>query len=106
MPGGFIAFAWVFYLVIPNPYELSHLPEYVILGALALHAPKGDVEGSEKAAGRPPYFRSAVITSVVGTIDELYQVLLPLRYFAWYDVVLNGVRGLLGLTLFWGISKE
>jgi hypothetical protein len=68
MPGGFIAFAWVFYLVIPNPYELSHLPEYVILGALALHAPKGDVEGSEKAAGRPPYFRSAVITSVVGTI--------------------------------------
>ena len=78
----------MFYLIIPSPYELTHLPEYAILGALVLHALKGDMEGSEKVAERPLYFRSAVITGVVGTIDELYQGLLPLRYFAWYDVLL------------------
>ncbi len=104
--GGFIAFAWVFYLVIPSAYELTHLSEYAILGALVLHALKGDVERSEKVAERSLYFRSAVITGVVGTIDELYQGLLPLRYFAWYDVLLNGVGGLFGLALAWGISRE
>jgi hypothetical protein len=105
--GGFITFAWVFYAIIPNPYELTHLPQYAILGVLLQHALKGgDAEQSEKESGRSLYFRSALITGVVGTIDELYQGVLPLRYFAWYDVFLNEVGGLLGLTVLWGISRE
>jgi len=64
------------------------------------------VEQSEKCSARCLYVRSALITGVVGTIDELYQGLLPLRYFAWYDVFLNEVGGLLGLTVLWGISRE
>jgi glycopeptide antibiotics resistance protein len=43
---------------------------------------------------------------VLGTIDELYQGILPLRCFTWYDIFLNGIGGLLGLTIFWGIARE
>jgi glycopeptide antibiotics resistance protein len=46
------------------------------------------------------YFRSAVIVDLLGFIDELYQGILPLRYFTWYDIFLNGLGGVLGLTIF------
>ena len=163
-----IAIASLFYLITPNPYELTHLPEYAILGILTLHAIKGGEGKKEKVnegyfapvrmspsenTGRlckilsaPPanalsspgirlrqgrwrtgvamagrfftrgimalvksnrvYLRSGVITGAFGTIDELYQGILPLRYFAWHDILLNGLGGLLGLTIFWGISRE
>jgi hypothetical protein len=105
--GGFISFASLFYLIIPNPYELTHLPEYAILGILTRYAIKGgDRAKREKANETYFYFRSALITGAIGTIDEVYQAILPLRYFAWYDIFLNWLGGLLGLTLLWGISKE
>ena len=108
--GGLIGFASLFYLVIPNPYELTHLPEYAILGILILHAIK-EREGRERsimprAKSKRVYFRSAMITGALGTIDELYQGILPLRYFAWRDIVLNGLGGLLGLTIFWALTRE
>ena len=62
-----------------------------------------------KALSKPSnrvYLQSAMIISVLGTIDELYQGILPLRYFNWRDIFLNGLGGLLGLTIFWGISRE
>jgi len=52
------------------------------------------------------YFRSAAITGALGVIDELYQGVLPLRYFGWYDIFLNMLGGLFGLTILWGIIKE
>ncbi len=139
--GGLITSASLFYLIIPNPYELTHLPEYAILGILILHAIKAGERRSRekvnetyfypvrrlsssvqrwygrqswvwnrfKVLSKPSnrvYFRSAVITGGLGTIDELYQGVLPLRYFTWYDILLNGLGGVLGLTLVWGISRE
>jgi len=105
--GILIAVASLFYLIIPNPYELTHLPEYAILGILILYAVKGgDGRRREKVNESYYYFRSAMITGLLGTIDELYQGILPLRYFTWYDVFLNGIGGLLGLTIFWGINRE
>jgi len=105
--GILIAVASLFYLIIPNPYELTHLPEYAILGILIVHAHKrGDGRRREKVNESYYYFRSAMITGLLGTIDELYQGILPLRYFTWYDVFLNGIGGLLGLTIFWGINRE
>ena len=139
--GGLIAFASLYYLIVPNPYKLTHLPEYAILGVLVLRAIKGG-EGRKrekvnetyiypvrrlsssvqrwygreswvwnrfKALSKPSnrvYLQSAMIISVLGTIDELYQGVLPLRFFAWRDIFLNGLGGLLGLTIFWGISRE
>ena len=105
--GGLIAFACLFYLVIPNPYELTHFPEYAILGVLILRAIK-ERQGrtAEKANEIYLYFSSAMITAAFGTIDEIYQGVLPSRYFTWYDIVLNGLGGLLGLTVLWALTRE
>jgi hypothetical protein len=105
--GGLMAFASLFYLVIPNPYELTHFPEYAIMGVLILNAIK-ERQGrtAEKTDGIYLYFRSAMITGALGSIDELYQGILPLRYFAWRDIVLNGLGGLLGLTILWALTRE
>ncbi len=102
-----ITVASIFYLIIPNPYELTHLPEYAILGILVMRAIKG-TEGrrGEKMNETSLYLQSAAITCALGVIDELYQGILPSRFFAWYDIFLNGVGGLLGLTIFWGIRRE
>lgn len=101
--GGLITFSTIFYFVVPNPYELTHLPEYAILGILVMQAIK-EAEGKrrEKMSETSSYFQSAAITCALGIIDELYQGILPSRNFAWYDIFLNGVGGLLGLTIFWG----
>ena len=139
--GGLIGVSCLFYFIIPNPYELTHLPEYAILSILIMQASKGGKwKGREKvnkkyiysvrrfsssvqrwygreswvwnrfkALSKPSnrvYFRSAAITGMVGGIDEIYQGLLPLRYFTWYDILLNMLGGLLGLTIFWGIIRD
>jgi hypothetical protein len=104
---GFIALASLSYFIKPNAYELTHVPQYAILGVLLLHALKRrDGEKGRKASEGPFYFRSAMITGVAGTADELYQGILPLRYFAWYDVALNVLGGLLGLAVFWAFSRK
>ena len=136
--GGIIISAILFYLIIPNPYELTHLPEYAILSILIMKAIKG-VKGKEKInntniysvrrisssdqrwyrgswfwnrfktlpkISNRVYFRSAAITGALGAVDEIYQGLLPLRYFTWYDILLNVIGGLLGLTILWGIIRE
>ena len=122
--GGSITVSFLFYRVIPNPYELTHLPEYAILSMLIVRAIKaGEGTNSVQCAGRhypsvllqrgtergganSLYFQSAVFTTALGTVDELYQGLLPSRCFIWYDILLNGLGGILGLTIVWGISKE
>jgi len=137
--GGLLTSAILFYLLIPNPYELTHLPEYAILSILVMKAIKGVKEKEKinntniypvrrisssdqrwhkrqswfwnrfktlpKISNRV-YFRSAAITGALGAVDEIYQGLLPLRYFTWYDILLNVIGGLLGLTILWGIIRE
>ena len=105
--GGSITTSSLFYCIIPNPYELTHLPEYAILGLLMVRAIKGDTAPlKERDGANSLYLRSAGFTCAIGTMDELYQGLLPGRYFTWYDIMLNGLGALLGLTIFWGISRE
>jgi len=139
--GGLLTSAILFYFIIPNPYELTHLPEYAILSILIIKAIKKQKgKGKEKLndtyiypvrrisssdqrwykreswvwnrfkilpkISNRVYFRSAAITGALGAIDELYQGVLPLRYFVWYDIFLNMVGGLLGLTIFRGIIRE
>ena len=105
--GGSITASSLFYFIIPNPYELTHLPEYAVLGLLMVRAIKGDtVPLREQSGANFLYLRSAGVTSAIGAMDELYQGLLPGRDFTWYDILLNGLGALLGLTIFWGISRE
>ena len=148
--GGSIATACFFYRVVPNPYELTHLPEYAILSILMVRAIKvkegtrsyslgaGESCRSEAKVPKPTmasfpvcvqrtarhystvfrlqrterrgtnllYFRSAVLTTAFGATDELYQGLLPGRSFIWYDILLNGLGGVLGLVIVWGMSRK
>jgi len=139
--GGIITYAILFYFIIPNPYELTHLPEYAILSILIMKAiKKQKVKGKEKLSdtsiypvrkiissdqrwykreswvwnrfkalpkiSNRVYFRSGAVTGAIGAIDELYQGVLPSRYFTWYDILLNVIGGILGLTIFWGIIRE
>ncbi len=77
------------------------------MSILIIKAIKGE-KGKEKEKLNDTYiyFRSAAITGALGVIDELYQGVLPLRYFVWYDIFLNIIGGLFGLTILWGIIKE
>jgi len=139
--GGIIISAILFHLIIPNPYELTHLPEYAILSILIIQAIKKQKgKGKEKLSdtyiypvrrfsssdqrwykreslvwnrfkilhkiSNRVYFVSGAVTGALGAVDEIYQGLLPLRYFTWYDILLNVIGGLLGLTIFWGLNRK
>ena len=121
--GGIVAIAVLFYRTKRNPYELTHFPEYAILSILVIQAMKrskntptekvtGGAEGmvTARAIGESLhsylYCKALAITVALGAIDELYQGLLPTRYFNVYDILLNGLGGDLGLTFVWGISRE
>jgi len=97
----------LFFYLNPNPYELTHLPEYAVLSVLIMGAVR---EREDKAGdhvhGRALYVRAAVITVIFGAIDELYQGALPMRFFNVYDIFLNGAGGILGLTIFWGVERR
>ena len=101
--GGLIVFCYIYYLFNKNPYELTHLPEYAIMGILL-----GNVTRSGKKRGNKNYFfiGSGLIILALGTADEIYQGLLPLRFFRVYDIVLNVLGGILGLIVFWGLKKD
>ena len=100
---GLTAFCYFFYLYNPSPYELTHLPEYAIMSILLNHAIKA---GGKKEDRDYFLIRSGLITLILGAVDELYQELLPLRFFRGYDVVLNGLGGVLGLTVYWTIEQD
>ena len=101
------------YQLIPNPYEFTHLPEYAVLSMLLFWAWNKTKKSREemKSAGKPrifmnPYFQSGVITGMVGSADEIYQLYLPNRAYTWYDIFLNILGGILGLLIIWGMRRR
>jgi len=112
--GGIFLLSFLIYKLIPNPYEFTHLPEYAILSILIMraldkeklkrtNAKKEKIK--ELLIGKNPYFFSAMITGIIGTLDEIYQYFLPNRFFTWYDIFLNILGGILGLLIFWGLKR-
>jgi hypothetical protein len=113
--GGIFILSFLIYQFIPNPYEFTHLPEYAILSifiiwALDKEKLKGTKAKKDKnkklVIGKNPYFLSAMLTGLIGTVDEIYQYFLPNRYFTLYDIFLNILGGILGLLIFWRIKKS
>jgi len=96
----------LFFFLNPNPYELTHLPEYAILSVLIMGAMREkEAKGGGNVNGPALYVRTAVITVVLGAVDELYQGALPMRFFNVYGILLNGAGGILGLTILWGVER-
>ncbi len=98
--GIFLLSVFIYKTYIPNPYEFTHLPEYAILSFLLMRAITAGKRGNPTLINNP-YFLSGLITSIIGTADEVYQHFLPSRYFNWYDIALNILGGILGLLIFW-----
>jgi hypothetical protein len=113
--GGIFLLSFIIYQFIPNPYEFTHLPEYAILSILIIWAlDKEKLKSTDakkeknirRTISKNPYFLSAMITGLIGTVDEIYQYFLPNRYFTLYDIFLNILGGILGLLIFWRIKKS
>ena len=112
--GGIFLLSFVIYQLIPNPYEFTHLPEYAILSILIIRAMDKEKvrsknaekeENAKSAIIKNSYFLSAMATGIIGTGDEIYQYLIPNRFFTLYDIFLNILGGILGLLIYWRIRK-
>lgn len=87
---GFI-FAW------RQPYlsEKAHVLEYALLGWLTMR----DLTRSKGNILKSLFFALAFIT-LIGSLDEGYQRLLPWRVFETRDILTNVLSGALGIVLF------
>ena len=112
--GSIFLLSFILYRFIPNPYEFTHLPEYAILSILIVWTldkkklKRTDAKKEKNirlTISKNPYFLSAIITGLIGAVDEIYQYFLPNRYFTWYDILLNIFGGILGLLIFWRIKR-
>jgi len=76
------------------PEEKIHLLEFAVLGWLAsrdLIKPGRKVKGIVFALA---------FTFTVGILDEVFQGILPYRYFQWCDISFNCAGGLWGVILY------
>ena len=72
-----------------NPEESIHFIEYGVLGVLFFHAL------SFRLSDWSIYVAAVLLTSLVGTLDEVVQWFTPQRYFDFRDIWLNAGAGLL-----------
>lgn len=100
--GCILLLSFIIYQFLPNPYEFTHIPEYATLSILVIRTLNREKRSSFI---KNSYFISGLITGVIGTGDEVYQHFLPKRFFAWYDILLNILGGILGLLIYWGIKN-
>jgi len=72
--------------------EKIHILEFALLGWLAS---RDLVKSNRKVRG---IILALAFTITVGILDEVFQGILPYRYFQWSDIGLNSAGG------FWGIG--
>ncbi|MBF0131221.1 MAG: VanZ family protein [Magnetococcales bacterium] len=96
---GFLAIAALTALTITtNPDERVHFVQYAILGML--------IHNAHPAHNREGYLDILIMVAMVGMGDEIFQFLLPDRYFDLRDVFMNVVGGSLGLGLVAAFKKR
>lgn len=83
------------------PVEKVHLVEYGILGALSFWAVSLHRFGLIAS-----YVLVFLIALIVGSIDEIVQHFLPLRYFDIRDIFVNFNSGVLGAVIYGGVLME
>ena len=75
--------------------EPAHLAQYSVLAFLAFSALRSHLDD----AGVYP--AAAVLTTIVGTVDEIFQWLLPNRFWDFGDVGLDAAAGVLVQLVIW-----
>lgn len=76
------------------PEEKIHILEFAVLGWLAS---RDLVKPGRKIKG---IIFALAFTFTVGILDEVFQGILPYRYFQWCDIGFNWVGGLWGVGLY------
>jgi VanZ family protein len=76
------------------PEEKVHILEYAILGWFAS---RDLIKADRKLKG---FIIVLFFTFMVGVFDELFQKILPYRFFQWSDIELNSLGGIWGISLF------
>jgi len=83
-----------------QPEEAVHFLEYGVLGvllfrALRLHIPDPGV-----------FVAGALLGTIVGTVDEILQWMVPSRYWDFRDLVLNGGASVLVQIAVWRVAPK
>ena len=86
-----LAYAFTAYTV--GVAEQLHLLTYGVMSILIFNL------GRFRWGGGRLFILSAVITAVIGLLDELLQHFLPNRGFDWLDVLINAIGGVTALIL-------
>jgi len=76
------------------PEEKIHLLEFAVLGWLAS---RDLIKPGQKVKG---VIFALAFAFTVGILDEVFQGILPYRYFQWCDIGFNSAGGLWGITLY------
>lgn len=76
------------------PEEKIHLLEFAVLGWFAS---RDLIKTNRKVKG---IIFALAFTLMVGVLDEVFQGILPYRYFQWFDIGLNSAGGLWGVILY------
>lgn len=89
---------------VPSGDKLNHFAGYAVLSFLLFTYLK--LKSSDAVAGIRIFQKSFVIASVYGVIDELHQILIPGRFFEWYDILADINGAALGLAVAYILSRS
>lgn len=76
--------------LIDSPEERIHFIEYGLLGGLAVRA------FAHRLRGVALYAATSLFGLAIGTLDELYQGILPDRFYDVRDIMMNAAGSILG----------
>jgi len=76
------------------PEEKIHILEFAVLGWFAS---RDLIITNKKAKG---IVLALLFTITIGVLDEIFQGILPYRYFQWCDIAFNSTGGLWGVVLY------
>ncbi len=82
-------FGWMTWGLRANPEEAMHFVEYGVLGVLLFRALRHRIQNGTL------YVTAAMLGAVIGCADEIYQWIIPKRFFDFKDLLLNAVAGVL-----------
>ncbi len=83
-----------------QPEEAFHFLEYGVLGVLLHRALRLEIDD-------PGVFvAAALLGTVVGTVDEILQWMVPERYWDFRDLVLNGGASVLVQIALWRVARQ
>ncbi len=97
--GGVALSAFILMWRLEVDAEPAHLALYGILGWLAFRA----LSARHRDGG--VYLAAAVLTAIVGNLDEVFQWLLPHRFWDLGDVGLNASAGVMAQLVIWKVIR-